>query len=62
MIAVTHRLASVAHADRVFVLDRGRLVEEGPPDVLLAQGGAYAAMWQRQRLAGAGDGADASIT
>ena len=62
VIAVTHRLASVAQADRVFVLDRGRLVEEGPPDVLLARGGAYAAMWQRQRLAGVGQGSEASLT
>jgi ABC-type multidrug transport system fused ATPase/permease subunit len=48
VIAVTHRLASVAQADWVFVLERGRLVEQGPPGRLLESGGLYAKMWQRQ--------------
>jgi len=51
VIAVTHRLTAVAHADRVFVLEHGRLVEEGAPDRLLEAGGVYASMWQRQRRA-----------
>ena len=48
VVAVTHRLASVMHADRIFVLDRGRLVESGPHHALLAQGGLYAHLWQKQ--------------
>jgi ATP-binding cassette subfamily B protein len=61
VIAVTHRLAAVAHADRVFVLEGGHLVEEGAPDALLARGGIYAAMWQKQRRAGGGaEAGDAS--
>jgi ATP-binding cassette subfamily C protein CydD len=41
-LVVSHRLDLVAAADRVVVLDRGRVVECGPPDALLAAGGAYA--------------------
>jgi ATP-binding cassette, subfamily B, bacterial len=51
VIAVTHRLSAVAQADRVFVLEHGRLVEEGAPDRLLEQDGVYAAMWRRQHRA-----------
>jgi ATP-binding cassette subfamily B protein len=40
VVTVTHRLASVRHADRIFVLDRGRLVECGQHDELLTQGGS----------------------
>jgi ATP-binding cassette subfamily B protein len=42
VIAVTHRLASVAQADWVFVLQHGRLAEQGPPARLLDAGGVYA--------------------
>ncbi len=48
LVSVTHRLASVAGADRVFVFDRGRLVEQGSPTELLAAGGAYAKLWEKQ--------------
>ncbi|MFZ9629062.1 MAG: ABC transporter ATP-binding protein [Ilumatobacteraceae bacterium] len=44
-IAIAHRLSTAARADRVLVLDHGRLVEDGPHDVLLAQGGTYARMY-----------------
>jgi ATP-binding cassette, subfamily B, bacterial len=48
VLAVTHRLAGVKHADRIFVLDRGRLVEQGRHDELLAYGGLYTQLWQKQ--------------
>jgi ABC-type multidrug transport system fused ATPase/permease subunit len=42
---VAHRLTTAASADRIFVVDSGRIVESGPHDELLAQGGAYRALW-----------------
>src|SRR5262249_26296462 len=47
-VTVTHRLASVMHADRILVLDGGRLVEQGQHAALLAQGGVYAHLWEKQ--------------
>ena len=49
-IVVAHRLSTVMEVDRVFVLDRGRVVETGPPAALLRQGGAFAALANRQRV------------
>jgi len=43
-ILISHRFSTVGMADRIFVLDEGRLVEEGTHDELLALGGAYSAM------------------
>ncbi|WP_416984092.1 ABC transporter ATP-binding protein [Streptomyces sp. T028] len=48
VVLITHRLASVRHADLVHVLDRGRLVESGTPDELLACGGVYAELYALQ--------------
>ena len=47
-IAVAHRLSTVAGMDRLVVLDRGRVVEQGTRAELLASGGGYAKLWQRQ--------------
>jgi len=44
-LVVAHRLTTAARADRVAVLDSGRVVEIGPHAELLAAGGAYAALW-----------------
>lgn len=44
-IVITHRLALAQRAERVVVLDQGRVVEEGPVDALLARGGAFAAIF-----------------
>jgi ATP-binding cassette subfamily B multidrug efflux pump len=48
VIAIAHRLSTIARMDRLVVLDKGRIVEEGPHAALLQAGGAYAKLWQRQ--------------
>ena len=48
VVLITHRLASVRHADLVHVLDQGRLAESGTPDELLASGGIYAELYSLQ--------------
>lgn len=44
VLTVAHRLATAREADRVVVIDRGRVVEEGSPEELLARGGRFAAL------------------
>ncbi len=48
-IVVAHRLSSVTHADRIFVLEAGQLVEQGRHGDLLAGGGLYAQLYQAQK-------------
>ncbi len=60
-ILVSHRFSTVRHADRICVLEGGRVVELGTHDELMAAGGRYRTMFdlQAQRFA-AGDDADAA--
>ncbi|MCL2781028.1 MAG: ATP-binding cassette domain-containing protein, partial [Actinomycetia bacterium] len=44
-VVVAHRLSTAARADRIIVMDRGRIVEAGPHAELFAAGGAYRALW-----------------
>ncbi len=48
VIAVAHRLSTIARMDRLIVLDAGRIVEDGTHAALLAKGGLYARLWSHQ--------------
>ena len=48
-LVIAHRLSTIVNADEILVLDAGEIVERGKHDDLLAKGGVYAAMWNRQR-------------
>lgn len=48
VIAIAHRLSIIAQMDRILVLDRGEIVEQGTHDQLLEQDGLYAIFWKRQ--------------
>jgi ATP-binding cassette subfamily B protein len=49
-ILISHRVSTVRHASRIFVLDQGRIVEQGSHDSLVALGGYYADLHRRQLL------------
>jgi ATP-binding cassette subfamily B protein len=50
-VLITHRLASVREADRIYVLDHGELAEEGDHETLMAYGGIYATLFTLQASA-----------
>jgi ATP-binding cassette subfamily B protein len=66
-LVIAHRLSTIVSADEIIVLDQGRIAERGSHGELLAKGGLYAGMWNRQReaeaarerLASMGDDAEA---
>ena len=49
-IIISHRVSTVRHADNIFVLERGEVVEEGSHSELIGQGGYYADLYQKQLL------------
>jgi ATP-binding cassette subfamily B protein len=69
-LVIAHRLSTIVGADEILVLDQGTLVERGTHSELLARGGLYASMWNRQReaqmareiLADVGDEAAAPVS
>ena len=48
VIAIAHRLSTIAAMDRLVVLEQGQIVEQGTHAQLLASGGHYAQLWERQ--------------
>jgi ATP-binding cassette subfamily B protein len=47
-VLIAHRLSTVMHADKIFVLEQGKIIEQGKHEVLLEEKGLYYAMWRQQ--------------
>jgi ATP-binding cassette subfamily B protein len=47
-LLIAHRLSTIMHADRIYVLEKGVIIETGSHDELLAEKGLYYAMWRQQ--------------
>jgi len=48
-LIIAHRLSTIVDVDTIFVLEGGKVVEQGPHDELVDRGGVYATMWDRQQ-------------
>ncbi len=48
MVLIAHRLSTIMHADRIFVLEKGEIIEMGSHESLLQEKGLYYAMWRQQ--------------
>ena len=48
LVVIAHRLSTIRHADRVYVLDKGKVVESGTRDHLIARTGIYRSLWEVQ--------------
>ena len=51
VVVVSHRLSTLVSADRIIVLDKGRIIEQGASKALIAQGGTFKRMWDAQMRA-----------
>ena len=47
-VMIAHRLSTIMHAERIYVLEKGQVVETGSHQELLAEKGLYYAMWRQQ--------------
>ena len=49
-VVIAHRLSTIHHADKIIVIDEGRIAEQGTHDELIARGGIYAKLIEMQSL------------
>jgi ATP-binding cassette subfamily B protein IrtB len=49
VMVIAHRLNTISRADKIVVIDKGRIVEEGDHEMLISRGGIYKALWDEQQ-------------
>jgi len=47
-VLIAHRLSTIMHADKIFVLEKGEIIETGKHEELVQEKGLYYAMWRQQ--------------